>query len=141
MKKEKNISQITLEKNYEKAEEMLKDEDKIEEFLNRLESKLKVIPIAGDKLAYAPILASLLRSYVKKEYDKVPLGSIIAILASLIYLVSPLDAIFDTIPILGYIDDAVILGTCWNLVTNDIEEYLVWKRDKEQTLNGDNFEN
>lgn len=80
-----------LEKNYEKATELLKDEDQLERFLQRLEKKLKVIPYAGDKLADIPIMVSLVRNYVRKEYADVPIGTIIAIISALIYFVSPID--------------------------------------------------
>lgn len=123
-----------LKEGYGEAEELLKDEDKIERFLQRLEKKLKVIPFAGEKLAEVPVLASLLRSYVKKEYTNIPIGSIIAIVSALIYFVSPIDIVPDSIPILGYFDDAAVVEVCWSLVDNDVQEYIKWreKNGKEE---------
>lgn len=106
---------------------MLNDVDKIERFLQRLEKKMKVIPFAGEKLAAVPVLASLLRSYVKKEYTDIPIGSIIAIASALLYFVSPIDIIPDSIPVLGYFDDAAVVGACWVLVDNDVQEYMKWR--------------
>lgn len=123
-----------LKNNYQEAEEMLKDEDKIERFLQRLEKKLKVIPYAGDKLADVPIMASLIRSYVKKEYQDIPIGSIIAILSALIYFVSPIDIVPDSIPVLGYFDDAAVVAACWKLVETDVNEYIKWREDNGKAL-------
>lgn len=120
-------AQDTLEKGYGEAETLLNDEDKMERFLQRLEKKLKVIPIAGEKLAEVPIMASLVRSYVKKEYTDIPIGSIIAIISALVYFVSPIDLIPDSIPVLGYFDDAAVVAACWKLVDSDVEEYLKWR--------------
>ncbi|MDO5406198.1 MAG: YkvA family protein [Eubacteriales bacterium] len=117
-----------LEKGYGEAEEMLKDEDKMERFLQRLEKKLKTIPLAGDKLADVPIMVSLVRSYVKKDYTDIPIGSIIAIISALIYFVSPIDLIPDSIPLIGYFDDAAVVGACWKLVDSDVEEYVQWRK-------------
>ena len=91
-----------LEKGYKEAEKLLENEDKLERFLQRLEKKLKIIPIAGDKLAVVPVMASLLKNYAEKEYTDIPIGTIIAIISALMYFVSPIDFVPDSIPVLGY---------------------------------------
>ncbi len=116
-----------LKKGYEKAEEILNDKSKMEEFLQRLEKKLESIPVAGEKLAYIPVFASLLNSYVKKEYTDIPIGTIIAIISALLYFVSPLDVIPDVIPGIGHIDDATVALACLKLVETDIETYDEWR--------------
>lgn len=123
-----------LKNNYTKAEEMLKDADKIERFLQRLEKKLKVIPLAGKKLSEVPIMASLVVNYVKKEYQDVPIGTIIAVLSALIYFVSPIDFVPDSIPAIGYFDDAAVVAACWKLVESDIDEYLKWRKEHIKEL-------
>lgn len=122
-------AQEELEKGYEQAKKMLNDHDKFERFLQRLENKLKVIPIAGEKLSYIPIMVSLLRSFFKKEYTDIPIGSIIAITSALIYFVSPFDLVPDSIPVLGYFDDAAVVLACWKLVESDVKEYIKWRED------------
>ena len=92
----------TLQKEKKKAEKLLNDKDKMDEFLERLEKKLKLIPLAGTTLAMIPILVQMLKSYVKKEYTSIPLGSIIAIISTLLYWLAPIDIIPDTIPGAGY---------------------------------------
>lgn len=121
---------------YGEAEKILKDEEKMEKFLQKLEKKLKVIPAVGDKLAIVPIMISLLRNYKNKEYTEIPLGSIIAIISALIYVLSPVDLIPDTLPGgVGYIDDVGIVGVCLKLVGSDIEEYQQWRKDNNKVLN------
>lgn len=61
-----DLARRELERGYDKAEETLNDEDKMERFLQHLEKKLKTIPVAGDRLADVPIMASLVRSYLEK---------------------------------------------------------------------------
>jgi len=117
--------------NVKKAEELISDEDQMERFLERLEHKLKKVPLVGKKLSNIPILVSLVRSYVKKECKDIPIGSVMAIVAVLIYFVSPIDLIPDSIPIVGYLDDAAVLGFVWNMVEDDVEEYKKW-----QEING-----
>ena len=116
-----------LEKGYDAAEELLKQPEKVELLLQRIEKKLKKIPKVGDTLAMVPIMVSLIRSYMKKEYDKAPIGSIIAIVSALIYLATPIDLIPDFIVGLGIVDDAAVLAMCYTLVNDDIKEYEKWR--------------
>lgn len=127
-------AQNTLESGYAQAEEMLKDQDKMERFLQRLEHKLKVIPIAGEKLADVPIMASLIRSYVKKEYTDIPIGTVMAIISALIYFVSPIDIVPDSVPVLGYFDDAAVVAACWKLVDSDVTEYIKWRKENGKEI-------
>jgi len=80
-------------------------------------------------------MVSLIRSFVKKEYTDIPIGSIIAVTSALIYFVSPIDIIPDSIPVLGYIDDAAVIAVCWKLVESDVEEYVKWREDNGKVLN------
>lgn len=116
-------------KNKSKAEDLLKDKNKMEHFLERLERKLSKIPLAGKYLSDVPVFISLVKDYINKEYTEIPMGSIIAIISALIYLVNPMDLIPDVIPGIGYLDDAAVIAAAYLLVHDDIEEYREW-RDK-----------
>ena len=123
-----------LEKGYKEAEKLLENEDKLERFLQRLEKKLKIIPIAGDKSAVVPVMASLLKNYAEKEYTDIPIGTIIAIISALMYFVSPIDFVPDSIPVLGYFDDAAVVAACWKLVQSDVDEYVEWRKENGKQM-------
>ncbi len=129
------VAKKQLENGFEQAENLLHDQDKVEAFLQRLEMKLKAIPGVGEKLAYIPVMASLIKSYIRKEYTDIPVGSIIAIISALVYFVSLLDIIPDGIPILGYIDDAAVIAVCWLMVGSDVKEYITWRENKGMVQN------
>lgn len=122
------------EQNSAEAEDILKDEDKMERFLQKLEQKLKTVPVAGNTLAYIPLMMSLVRNYVKKEYTEVPLTSMIAIVVALLYFLSPIDLIPDSVPGAGYIDDAVVVSGCLALVRTDLEDYRIWRKENNLEL-------
>ncbi len=119
-----------LDKNKGEAEKLLQDRDKMEHFLARLETKLSLIPVAGNYLSDIPVLISLVRAYVDKTYVEIPIGSILAIIGALIYFLSPVDLIPDIIPGLGYLDDAAVLGIAFKLVHDDVAEYKKWRDTK-----------
>ncbi|MBQ6135697.1 MAG: DUF1232 domain-containing protein [Bacilli bacterium] len=108
--------------------------DKTEQDLQRLEEKLKLVPKIGDSLSVVPAWISLARSYVKKEYTDIPLGSVVAIVGSLVYFFSPVDLIPDAVPIAGYIDDAFVIDACFKLVKSDVDEYIKWRKDNNKVL-------
>ena len=103
-----------VEKAYEsgkkEAERILNDPDKMELFLQRLEQKLDDIPVVGERLSMVPVMISMIKSYVKKEYTDVPTQTIVAMIAALLYLISPKDPIKDSIPVLGLLDDIAVLA-------------------------------
>lgn len=123
-----------LKEGYEGAEKIMKDEDKMEKFLQKLEKKLKILPVAGNTLAIVPVMISLVKNYIKKEYTEIPLGTIVAVISSLAYVLSAIDAIPDITPILGFTDDAAVVGACLMLANSDIEEYQKWRRENNKIL-------
>jgi len=64
---------------------------------------------------------------VKKEYTDIPIGSIVAVLAAILYTASTIDLIPDFIPIAGYLDDAAVIAACLSFVSSDVEEYRAWR--------------
>ena len=123
-----------LKKGYAEAEKVLADESRLEKLFQKLEKKLKKVPLVGNSLSHAAAIASLVRSYVKKEYTDVPLGSIVAAISALLYFTSPVDAIPDIFPVIGHLDDAAVILVCFKLMETDINEYIKWRKDEGKEL-------
>ena len=118
------------EKRCKKAEQLLEEPDKLEKLLQKLEKKMKKIPVVGESFSLVPAMISLVRSYIKKEYTEIPMGSIIGIISALIYILSPVDLIPDAVPGAGFLDDASILLICLKAGDkDDIEEYQKWREE------------
>lgn len=111
----------------DEAEALLKDKDKLERMLQKLEKKLNTIPLVGTSLSYVPLMISLVRAYIKGEYEEIPVASIISVIVALIYVLSPVDVIPDPIPGIGYIDDGVVVAGCLALVKTDLIDYKEWR--------------
>ncbi len=75
-------------------------------------------------------MALMIRSYVKKDYEDVSMTEIVFIIAALLYFVSPIDIIPDGIPVVGFIDDAIVAGIVVKWCQEDIDKYMTWLDNK-----------
>ena len=74
----------------------------------------------------------LLRDRVKGVYTETPWTTIAALIGALLYVLSPLDLIFDFIPVIGFLDDAVVFGLAVKLAQSDLEKYRAWKVERAE---------
>ena len=116
---------------YQQAEEVLR-EDKFEKLISKLEEKLKLIPKIGEQLSHLPIMIAMVRSYIKKEYTEIPLGTILAVISTIIYFVNPIDLIPDTIPVIGHADDVALFTVCLALIDSDVKDYKKWRDEANE---------
>ena len=116
----------------ENAKEILKDENRIEDLLLQARQKLKELPAGGDKLAYIPELILMIHSFVRGEYTAISMPRLVAIVAALIYFVTPLDVIPDTVPGAGLLDDAVVAGAVVKWCQDDIDKFMIWLENKRK---------
>lgn len=119
-----------LDKCIKKAQKMLPSKKQISKTIkkarNRLD-RLRNLPKCDTVIKNVCNFCDLLSDYLDGTYQAIPLATIAACLAGLIYLVSPLDAISDLIPFFGLLDDAAVLAFIIAAEQNDINEYLAWK--------------
>ena len=114
----------------QEAERIVSDPDKMELFLQRLEQKLDDVPVVGEQLSMVPVMVSMIKSYVKKEYTDVPVQTIVAMVASLLYLISPKDLIKDSIPVLGLLDDIAVIALSWRYTVGEANKYQIWRKEQ-----------
>ena len=121
----------SLRRNKDKAVVFLKNDEKMDELLAGFEVKLKMVPRVGHRLADIPVMVAMLRSYVRREYTKVPLDTILLALAAVLYVVNPLDVVPDVLAGLGYLDDATALGIVLNAIHSDVVDFKKWQAAKK----------
>ena len=81
------------------------------------------------------LMSSLIGDYWNRSYREIPWWAISAVVAALAYVLSPIDLIPDILPLVGFIDDAMVVGACLLLVEQQLAEYEAWKLNqaKRQT--------
>ena len=60
-------------------------------------------------------------------YRETPLDTIAALLIMIVYIVVPIDLILDFIPVVGYIDDFIVVKLILSFVKKDLEKYSAWR--------------
>ncbi|HYK73425.1 MAG TPA: YkvA family protein [Pseudoneobacillus sp.] len=80
------------------------------------------------------LLFDLVTAWRKGEYRIIPKGSILMIIATILYFVSPIDIIPDFLLGLGIIDDAAVIGFTLKQISTDLEKFRVWKEQEKETL-------
>lgn len=84
--------------------------------------------VAPDKLtSRLRLLWMVIRDYANGTYRSVPWKAIAAIVAAVVYVVSPVDLIPDFLVPLGWTDDILALALTWGLVKRELRDYCAWK--------------
>ena len=128
------MNEISLEKAKEilsgftsQAEELLKNPAKVEELLQQLENKMKEIPTVGEYVSRLPLMISMIRAYIRKEYPEVSVKVIVTMLCAVIYLLKGKDLIRDSIPVVGYADDIAVMAAALYFVDPELNAYAQWR--------------
>jgi len=73
------------------------------------------------------LMICLITDYAKGNYKEVPWKIIAALTAAIIYFISPIDVIPDFIPVVGYLDDALVIKLALDFSGDDLAAYERWK--------------
>ncbi|MFW6067692.1 MAG: YkvA family protein [Myxococcota bacterium] len=69
------------------------------------------------------LLFEMIKAYAKREYTNVPWWAIAMGVAAVAYFLTPADLIPDFIPIVGYVDDAVVVGLAVKAIQEELRRY------------------
>jgi len=127
-----------VEKKRPRAEDYLNDPEKSKKLLDQAlkkaatkeEHKGPLVEV-WDKLK---AMFRMFQAYIRREYTVVPWGSIVLVVVAILYFVSPLDLIFDWLPLAGFVDDAAVIGFVIKAIQNDLNAFLKWE-DLNKSIN------
>ena len=105
-------------------------QDKIAYLLNEGENLQKKLKDNNDLSRFfkdVSLLLGLIKDYYLGNYRVVPYTTIAAAVVGLLYVVNPIDLIPDFIPVIGYIDDALVIALCLRMAERDLKKYALWK--------------
>ena len=73
------------------------------------------------------LMIGLASDYSRGNYKQIPWNVLAAITGAIIYFVSPVDVVPDFIPVVGYVDDALVIRLALEIARPDLESYAEWK--------------
>ncbi|HVF72767.1 MAG TPA: DUF1232 domain-containing protein [Chthoniobacterales bacterium] len=111
------------------AEAYAREPKRLAKLVEDAVGKINVIPRGpfADTWPYLMAMVRVIRAYARKEYRDVPQSNLLTIIAAIIYFVSPFDVIPDYVPILGHIDDAVVISLALRSVRADLDAFMAWE--------------
>ncbi len=116
-----------------KAEKYLDDKEKAEGLLEaareKAEKRKGPLHEAWEKIQ---LFFSVFDDWIKGKYRVIPFRSIAMITVGIVYFVMPIDLIPDAILGLGFGDDAAVIAFVIKQISNDLEDYKVWKEKQKQ---------
>lgn len=74
------------------------------------------------------LLLRLARAWARRDYRLVPWRTIVFVVAALLYFVSPVDLIPDTLAGIGLVDDVAVIGAVVKALQDDLERFQFWER-------------
>ena len=131
MAEQVNLDQakLAIEGGMTKAQEILDDPAKIDSLLAELQEKTKDLPgTVGSALVNIPTMASMVKSYVTKEYTEISPKVIVSVVSAFLYLVKGRDIIPDSIPIVGMLDDVAVITVAMKLCEPELEAFKQWQK-------------
>ncbi len=82
-------------------------------------------------LVHVQLLTRMVKAYASGEYRDISMKSLLAVVAVLIYFISPIDIIPDFLPIIGLTDDvALIVWLIMNL-SDEIAKFNEWEKNEK----------
>lgn len=110
-------------------------EEDAEELSSTLRKKVGDLKELEDGLYWIGTLigrAKLLFAMIRDKGFSIDTTTKLLVIAGLLYFVLPADIVPDIIPGIGYVDDALVLGTLWNLVVGELDRYVDYLEETER---------
>ena len=113
------------------ANDFINNPSRLDALLFDLEEKLKSIPAIGETVSEVPVMISMVKSYITREYTNVSPKVIATMLGAFVYMVKKKDLIPDKIPIIGIADDLAVLGLALKLSETELKAFKSFRDGAE----------
>ncbi|PIB34377.1 hypothetical protein BFP72_02530 [Reichenbachiella sp. 5M10] len=125
------IKEKVFKKYKAKAENLLKDNDRVNGLMQVTADKLRGIVASNEKLKdlveKIQVFLRMVKAQFTGQYRELPWRTVLLLAAAMLYFVTPLDMIPDFVPALGLTDDLAIVFWVYNSLKEDIERFRDWE--------------
>lgn len=81
----------------------------------------------ADIAGHITVLTRMTQAWRKGEYKDISYTSIFLSVAILLYFISPIDLVPDFIPVIGGLDDVLLLGYLLKILRKETTRFLEWE--------------
>ena len=115
-----------LRSHFETASEEV-DRDDVAYVLKKLDAKVEriggqAVEQIETMLRQATLLGRMLKDWFQGNYEA-PWRVVAAVTAALLYFINPMDVLPDVIPLIGYLDDIMVVQFCVRRIQEDLRKY------------------
>ena len=109
-----------------------KDPECLRRLLVAAREKINHVPRGpfAETWPYLMAMIRLIRAYHLGEYPDISSEKLSVIVAAIIYFVSPNDVIPDAVPVIGNIDDALVVRLALKSVGADLDSFMAWETSR-----------
>ena len=114
------------------AESYARDPGRLWKLLLDAREKINYIPRGpfAETWPYLMAMIRLIRAYHLGEYQDISSQNLLIIIAAIIYFVLPFDVIPDSVPVLGNIDDAMVVRLALKSARADLDTFMAWETSR-----------
>lgn len=116
----------------EKIQELLASNKLVEKLAQSAYLKIEsAIQQYADVASKLKIITRIIPAWKDGKYTDISYTSIFICAAILMYVISPIDLFPDFIPIIGGLDDAILVSVLIKTVDKEIERFLIWENENK----------
>jgi len=123
----------------ERAKVLVKNPNKVKDLLDKALKKSNVIDSTKDKVVElknnVTTLIEMLRAHFTGKYKAIPANTLLKLLAAVIYFIWFADLIPDFLAVIGLVDDAAVIAWVITSIKEDLDAFLSWKNNQNQSTN------
>jgi uncharacterized membrane protein YkvA (DUF1232 family) len=102
----------------------------LEKLAKRVYKKLETsVQKYADVMQRLKILLRMLDAWRTKDYTDISYTAIFLCIAILLYFINPIDLFPDFIPVVGGLDDVILLSFLFKIIDKELEKFLIWEKE------------
>ncbi len=116
---------------FERSKSFLNNNEKIKTLMHSVREKIMDMRHDGEEknafIENIRMVMRMIQAHFNGTYSSFSTRSILLLIFSLVYFITPVDMIPDIVPVLGFTDDISVLYFVLQSLATDIEKYREWE--------------
>lgn len=125
------MSKGKIDQIFKKAKETLTENDKVKGLITEVKTKVDKISSDSEErstfIYQLQVIVRMIRAHVNGTYSAFSATTILTLVFTLVYFITPVDLIPDIIPALGLTDDISLVYFVFKNLAEDIAKFRVWE--------------